>query len=66
MAKPTQSTIIDAYNVISTTDLSKAKLPQLKGFAKDLHIKVGGNKDVLLEHRWGFVKFDFLIFVFFK
>ena len=49
MAKPTNSTIIDAYNVISTTDLSKSKLTELKGFAKDLHIKVGGNKDVLVE-----------------
>ena len=49
MAKPKESSIIDAYNVISTTDLSKSKLPELKGFAKDLHIKVGGNKDVLLE-----------------
>lgn len=49
MAQPKESSIIDAYNVISTTDLSKSKLPELKGFAKDLHIKVGGNKDVLLE-----------------
>ncbi len=49
MAKPTNLTIIDAYNVISATDLSKSKLTELKGFAKDLHIKVGGNKDVLLE-----------------
>ena len=49
MAKPTNLTIIDAYNVISTTDLRKSKLTELKGFAKDLHIKVGGNKDVLLE-----------------
>jgi hypothetical protein len=40
MAKPEPST----YREISKIDLSKVKLPELKKYARDLNIKVSGNK----------------------
>ncbi len=42
MAKPKEVT--DSYNEIIKTDLNKSKLPELKSFAKSLHLKVSGTK----------------------
>lgn len=45
MAKPNKLT----YKDISQIDLVKSKLPELKQFARDLNIKVSGNKSELKE-----------------
>jgi len=42
MAKPKE--VADSYNEIIKTDLNKSKLPELKSFAKSLHLKVSGTK----------------------
>ena len=47
MAKPKETTIIEVYNEILRKDLSKSKLPELKQYAKDLKLKVAGNKSDL-------------------
>ena len=44
MAKPKEKTVIDSYNEIVKKDLSKSKLPELKQFARELNIKISGNK----------------------
>ena len=45
MAKPNKLT----YKDISQIDLAKSKLPELKQFARELNIKVSGNKSELKE-----------------
>jgi hypothetical protein len=45
MAKPKEKTIIEAYYEIAKKDLNKSKLPELKEYAKELRLKVSGNKD---------------------
>lgn len=45
MAKPTKL----SYSDISKIDLEKSKLPELKQFARDLDIKVSGNKGELKD-----------------
>lgn len=45
MARPVSQT----YKEISKIDLTKSKLPELKQYAKDLNIKVSGNKSEVKE-----------------
>lgn len=45
MARPTENT--NKHTEIGTKDLSKAKLPELKQYAKDLNLKISGTKPML-------------------
>ena len=48
MAKPKDKTVTDYCNDIAKKDLSKSKLPELKQFARELNIKISGNKPALI------------------
>jgi hypothetical protein len=48
MAKPKDKTLIESCNEIVKKDLNKSKLPELKQFARELNIKISGNKPALI------------------
>ena len=48
MAKPAEEPK-NTYKDISKIDLTKSKLPELKQFARDLNIRVSGNKGELKQ-----------------
>jgi hypothetical protein len=48
MAKPKDKSVMESCNEIMKKDLNKTKLPELKQFAKELNIKISGNKPALI------------------